>query len=73
MLRARKIMAYVAEHLQPPFLSKSYVPVIGEGEEPPKVEEWLELLSHDQVFLPSFLSPSLSSLLFPILVSNWIG
>jgi len=53
MLRAKKIMSYVAEHLSPPYMASNYLPAVAEGEEPPKPEDWLELLCHDQVFLLS--------------------
>lgn len=53
MLRARKIMAYVAEHLSPPYMTPSHVPEPKEGEtEPPKPEDWLELVCNDQVGAP---------------------
>jgi hypothetical protein len=52
MLRAKKIMSYVAEHLSPPYMTSNHLPAVAEGEEPPKPEDWLELLCHDQVFSP---------------------
>jgi WD repeat-containing protein 48 len=52
MLRAKKILAYVAEHLAPPFMNSSYLPEVAEGEEPPKPEDWLELYCHDTVGFP---------------------
>jgi WD repeat-containing protein 48 len=52
MLRAKKILAYVAEHLAPPFMNTSYLPEVAEGEEPPKPEDWLELCCHDTVGPP---------------------
>ena len=42
-------MGYVAEHLAPPFMAPSYCPEVAEGNEPPKVEEWLELICNNQV------------------------
>ncbi|KAL7270779.1 hypothetical protein RUND412_006501 [Rhizina undulata] len=47
MLRAKKIIAYVAERLQPPFMNASFVPE-GEGSAL-KPENWLELICHDQI------------------------
>lgn len=49
MLRAKKIAAYVAERLEPPFMAHSFAPEVKEGQLPPKPEDWLELLCHDQV------------------------
>lgn len=60
MLRAKKIMGYVAEHLQPPFMLASYCPEVEKGQEPPKPEDWLEVLCQNQV---CSMSPSRS--LFP--------
>ncbi|KAI5805002.1 hypothetical protein EDC01DRAFT_757670 [Geopyxis carbonaria] len=48
MLRAKKIMAYIAEHLQPPFMTNHGPEFSGEGEQP-KAEDWLELVCHDQI------------------------
>lgn len=50
MLRAKKIAAYVAERLQPPFMQLSYVPITKEGEEGPKPEDSIELVCHDHVW-----------------------
>jgi len=49
MLRAKKIMGYVAEHLQPPFMSTSFCPETKEGKEPLRSEDWLELVCNSQV------------------------
>jgi hypothetical protein len=54
MLRARKIMAYVAERL--PF---SHLPELSEKEGGPRPEEWLELLCHDKVCCFHPVSPAL--------------
>lgn len=52
MLRARKILGYVAERLQPPYLATSYCPEVEEGQEPPRIEDWLELLCNNQASAP---------------------
>lgn len=58
MLRAKKIAAYVAERLEPPFMVLSFAPEVKEGQLPPKPEDWLELLCHDQVcVIYPFLMP----------------
>lgn len=50
MLRAKKVLAYVHEHLQPPFMNESHVPKPEvEGGEKPKPEDWLELWCREQV------------------------
>lgn len=53
MLRAKKILFYVAERLQLPFTQVSYIPFAKDGEEPLKPEDILELLCHSQVHTTS--------------------
>lgn len=61
MLRAKKVLAYVAEHLAPPFMNTSYVPKPKDGGDPPKPEEWLELFCHDQIVPPTMTLATIRS------------
>ncbi|CAZ82349.1 unnamed protein product [Tuber melanosporum] len=61
MLRAKKIAAYVAERLEPPFMTTSFSPEIKEGQNPPKPEDWLELLCHDQIVPPAMTLATIRS------------
>ncbi|KAG0639544.1 hypothetical protein HOY80DRAFT_921414 [Tuber brumale] len=61
MLRAKKIAAYVAERLEPPFMATSFSPKIKEGESPPKPEDWLEILCHNQVVSPAMTLATIRS------------
>lgn len=54
MLRAKKILFYVAERLQLPFMQVSYIPLAKDGEEPYKPEDILELLCQGQVQITVF-------------------
>ncbi|KAF8533140.1 hypothetical protein BDD12DRAFT_866837 [Trichophaea hybrida] len=61
MLRAKKIIGYVAEHLQLPFMSVSFSPELNDGEETPRYEDWLELVCNNQVVAPTMTLATMRS------------